>query len=177
MKVCRYDEGNTPVFSCPLSRLELRHRRQRWWACPYFKDAYKARTGQVAVGPDPKCRRCTTTRAASGRRGTSQRAFDFLEYIGDFTHVSRPADGRAGRQRGRLGNPGGRPEVDDAQQLEVRRPRTSLGDGYHNISHRSVDMVGIGPSRVRAAATTREYKAGATSINVSMPRQRGHAAP
>ena len=23
MKVCRYDEGNTPVFTCPISRLEL----------------------------------------------------------------------------------------------------------------------------------------------------------
>ena len=47
------------------------------------------------------------------------------------------------------------------------------GDGYHNISHRSVDMVGIGPSG-RGRRDESEY-AMAQRVNASLP-ELGHAA-
>jgi len=40
MKVCRYDEGNTAVFTCPLSWLELWHGWGGWSGCRFFREAY-----------------------------------------------------------------------------------------------------------------------------------------
>ena len=40
MKVCRYDEGNTPVFSCPYHGWSFA-TDGKLVGVPYFKDAYK----------------------------------------------------------------------------------------------------------------------------------------
>ncbi|GIT42360.1 MAG: hypothetical protein Ct9H300mP11_02960 [Chloroflexota bacterium] len=56
--------------------------------------------------------------------------------------------------------------MDHAQQLEVCAENFA-GDGYHNISHRSVDMVGIGPSG-QNRRDYGEYSPG-RRLNVSFP--------
>ena len=51
MKVCRYDEGNTPVFSCPYHGWSFA-TDGKLVGVPYFQGRLQGRAGQVAVGPD-----------------------------------------------------------------------------------------------------------------------------
>ena len=46
-----------------------------------------------------------------------------------------------------------------------------IGDRYHNISHRSVDMVGQGPSG--SGRRDMQEREGATALDISFP-ERGH---
>ena len=53
MKVCRYDEGNTPVFSCPYHGWSFA-TDGKLVGVPYFKDAYqetldKSKWGLISV--------------------------------------------------------------------------------------------------------------------------------
>ena len=169
MKVCRYDEGNTPVFSCPYHGWSFA-TDGKLVGVPYFKDAYKggldkSQWGLIEV---PQMHNYKGGIWASwDKHGPS-----FPEYMGDFTmYLDLLMDGRDGSE-------GGSEILGGVQKWTMPNnwkfaAENFAGDGYHNISHRSVDMVGIGPSGLgrRDAA---EYKAG-RRINVSMP-QRGHAA-
>ncbi len=49
MKVCRYDEGNTPVFTCPYHGWSY-GTDGRLVGVPYFREAYQREARQVAVG-------------------------------------------------------------------------------------------------------------------------------
>ena len=49
MKVCRYDEGNTPVFTCPYHGWSYAGDGSLV-GVPRYKDAYRGGAGQVAMG-------------------------------------------------------------------------------------------------------------------------------
>jgi phenylpropionate dioxygenase-like ring-hydroxylating dioxygenase large terminal subunit len=121
MKVCRYDEGNTPVFTCPY----------HGWS--YATD------GQL-VGVAQLC----------NYKGTIWATWDaaappFLEYLGEFKlFLDLSLDAWDGRE-------GGTEVLGGIQKWLIpcnwKFPAENFsGDSYHNISHRSVDLVGIGPS-------------------------------
>src|ERR1700745_2750632 len=97
MKVCRYDEGNTPVFTCPYHGWSYA-TDGTLVGVPYFREAYhgkldRSQLGLVEVGPDgPPVPRMPRRVQA----------------------LSRPRPGRVGRPRGRDGGARGCPEVDDS---------------------------------------------------------------
>jgi nitrite reductase/ring-hydroxylating ferredoxin subunit len=81
MKVCRYDEGSTPVFTCPYHGWSYGTDGQLV-GVPYFKEAYhdqldKSRWGLIEV---PQLRLYKGTVWASW----DPSAPPFLEYLGDF---------------------------------------------------------------------------------------------
>ena len=145
MKVCRYDEGNTPVFTCPY----------HGWSygldgslvgVPYFKEAYhselkKEEWGLVEVAQMINYK--STIWATWDKTAPS-----FHEYIGDMLfYLDELLDGRDG-------TPGGSEIISTPQKWITPAnwkfgAENVAGDGYHNISHRSVDLVGIGPSAGR----------------------------
>jgi phenylpropionate dioxygenase-like ring-hydroxylating dioxygenase large terminal subunit len=169
MKVCRYDEGNAPVFTCPY----------HGWSygldgalvgVPYFREAYhgaldKSRWGLVEVAQS-----CCY-------KGTVWATWDpaappFLEYLGDFAHyLDLTLDAWDGGE-------GGTEILGGVQKWRVpcnwKFPAENFsGDSYHNISHRSVDLVGIGPSG--AGRRDMPELLAARKLHVAFPRH-GHQA-
>jgi len=142
MKVCRYDEGNTPVFTCPYHGWSY-GLDGKLVGVPYFKDAYRSELkkdewGLVEVGQ------------MVNYKGTIWATWDkaapnFETYIGDaMLYLDILLDGRDG-------TPGGSEAIAGVQKWETQAnwksaAENACGDGYHNVSHRSVDLVGIGPS-------------------------------
>ena len=164
MKVCRYDEGNTPVFSCPYHGWSFA-TDGNLVGVPYFKDAYKGALDKSQWGliEVPQMHNYKGGIWASwDKNGPS-----FHEYMGDFTlYLDLLMDGRDGSE-------GGSEILGGVQKWTMPNnwkfaAENFAGDGYHNISHRSVDMVGIGPSGL-GRRDDAEYKAG-KRINVVMPQ-------
>ena len=141
MKVCRYDEGNTAIFTCPY----------HGWSygldgslvgVPHFKDYYfnelkKEEWGLVEV---PKM---------VNYKGTIWACWDkdapsFEEYMGGMLmYLDAVLDHRDGR-------PGGSEVV--GGMFKWRFPanwkfgaENQAGDHYHGISHRSEVLIGTGP--------------------------------
>ena len=150
MKVCRYDQGNTRRVHLPLPRLELLHRRQAgerpgsWSACP-------------ASSSLP--RRARPRRSGASRMSAASRTYkgtiwanwdagapDFLDWLGGMRALSRLRARSPRRPRGRRGGHRRHPEVAAAHATGSSPRENFIGDLYHDISHRSVDLVGIGPS-------------------------------
>ncbi len=97
---------------------------------------------------------------------------DFLDYLGDAVeHLDQALDCRDGR-------PGGSEVIGVHKWVFPANWKFAaenfLGDTYHNISHRSVDMIGIGPSAQRGAKGRRdnEYER-AHHVWVSFPQGHG----
>ena len=63
MKVCRYDEGNTPVFTCPYHGWSYA-TDGKLAGIPYFKDAYHGEIDWL------KLPNCASIRGRFGRLGT-----------------------------------------------------------------------------------------------------------
>ena len=142
MKVCRYDEGNTAVFTCPYHGWSYATDGQLV-GVPYFKEAYreeldKSRWGLIEVAQ------------LANYKGTiwanwDASAPDFADYLGDMkTYLDTALDSRDGSE-------GGSEVLVGIQKWVIPSnwkfaAENFSGDAYHNISHRSVDMVGIGPS-------------------------------
>ena len=169
MKVCRYDEGNTPVFSCPYHGWSFA-TDGKLVGVPYFKDAYqgsldKSKWGLIEV---PKMYNYKGSIWATWDKN----AASFLENLGDMKmFLDLLLDGRDGSE-------GGSEILGGVQKWTMpsnwKFPAENFaGDGYHNISHRSVDMVGIGPSG-QGRRDDAEMKGG-RRINLSFP-EGGHAA-
>ena len=169
MKVCRYDEGNTPVFSCPYHGWSFA-TNGKLVGVPYFKDAYqgsldKSKWGLIEV---PQMYNYKGSIWATWDKN----AASFLENLGHMRmFLDLLLDGRDGSE-------GGSEILGGVQKWTMpsnwKFPAENFaGDGYHNISHRSVDMVGIGPSG-QGRRDDAEMKGG-RRINVSFPES-GHAA-
>ena len=142
MKVCRYDEGNTAVFTCPYHGWSYGTDGQLV-GVPYFKEAYreeldKSRWGLIEVAQ------------LANYKGTIWANWDasapgFTSYLGDMkTYLDTALDSRDGSE-------GGSEVLVGIQKWIIPSnwkfaAENFSGDAYHNISHRSVDMVGIGPS-------------------------------
>ena len=142
MKVCRYDEGNTPVFTCPYHGWSYA-TDGRLVGVPYYKECYqeqlvKAEWGLVEV---PRLVNYKGTIWATW----DEAAPPFAEYLGGMkVHLDTLLDCRDGRE-------GGSEVLGGVQKWVVPcnwkfAAENFAGDAYHNISHRSVDLAGIGPS-------------------------------
>jgi phenylpropionate dioxygenase-like ring-hydroxylating dioxygenase large terminal subunit len=142
MKVCRYDEGNAAVFTCPYHGWSYAPDG-RLVGVPYWREAYhgtldRSRWGLAAVAQ--LCRYKGMVWA-----NWDPKAPSFLEYLGPFARfLDLVVDGWDGRE--------GQAEILGGVQKWLmpcnwKFPAENFsGDTYHNISHRSVDLVGIGPS-------------------------------
>ena len=167
MKVCRYDEGNTPVFTCPYHGWSFA-TDGKLVGVPYFKDAYhqeldKSKWGLIEV-----------PRIYNYKGGIwanwDESAPPFLDYIGGFKlYLDLLMDGWDGEE-------GGTEVFGGVEKWLVpcnwKFPAENfIGDRYHNISHRSVDLVGIGPSG--SGRRDLGERASARLLDVSFP-ERGH---
>ena len=167
MKVCRYDEGNTPVFTCPYHGWSYA-ADGKLVGVPFFKDSYheqldKSKWGLVEVAQ-------LATYRGSIWATWEPTAPPFIEYLGDFkmfydlsleawNGTDEPLEVLGGVQKWII-------------PCNWKFPAENFsGDSYHNISHRSVDMVGIGPSGTgRRDMAERTYS---RRLQVAFP-ERGH---
>ncbi len=167
MKVCRYDEGNTAVFTCPYHGWSY-GTDGRLVGVPYFREAYhstldRAQWGLVEVAQ--LCRYKKTVWATWDAAAPS-----FFDYLGDFRrYLDLTLDGWDGSD-------GGSEVLGGVQKWLIpcnwKFPAENFsGDSYHNISHRSVDLVGIGPSG-SGRRDTRERQM-ARRLQICFP-ERGH---
>jgi phenylpropionate dioxygenase-like ring-hydroxylating dioxygenase large terminal subunit len=149
MKVCRYDQGNTRLFTCPYHGWsygidgKLVERPGQLVGVPGFEQHYhgeldRAAWGLKAVGRVALYKGTIWANWDAG-------APDFLDWLGgmraclDFALDHR--DGSAG----------GSEAIGGIQKWRLNTnwkivAENFIGDLYHDISHRSVDLVGIGPS-------------------------------
>ena len=141
MKVCRYDEGNTPVFTCPYHGWSYAGDGSLV-GVPRYKDAYREELDKSQWG-------LVEVAQMANFHGAIWATWDptaptFEEYIGD----NEPG------QRMHLSKPDGNDA--DIESLGVIKwlfssnwkfgAENFLGDGYHGIpTHQSVQLVGINP--------------------------------
>ena len=138
MKVCRYDEGNTSVFTCPYHGWSY-GTDGRLVGVPFFRQAYHSTLDRSQNGLVEVAQLCCY-------KGTIWANWDpaapsFLEYLGDFRrYLDLSLDGWDGSE-------GGSEVLAGVQKWLIpcnwKFPAENFsGDSYHNISHRSVDLVG-----------------------------------
>src|SRR6478609_984137 len=142
MKVCRYDEGNTAVFTCPYHGWSF-GTDGRLVGVPFFREAYHSRLDRAKWGLVEVAQLCNYKGAIFAT--WDKEAPSFEEYLGPFTRfLDLQLDGWDGREaQAEL--------LCGVQKWRVpcnwKFPAENFsGDTYHNISHRSVDLAGIGPS-------------------------------
>jgi len=142
MKVCRYDEGNTREFMCPYHGWSY-GTDGALVGVPFAKDAYGAQLDRSRWG-------LIEVAQMKNYKGTIWATWDraappFLEYLGDYTlYLDLLLDAWDGRE-------GGTEVIGGTHKWLIpcnwKFPAENFsGDRYHGVSHRSVDMVGIGPS-------------------------------
>lgn len=149
MKVCRHDHGKAKVFTCPYHGWSFSNDGRlagvpgALVGVPHFEKAYRGelRREDWGLSRAPRLALYKGTIWASW----DERAPDFLDYLGDMRlYLDYALDGRDGA-------PGGSRVVAGVQKWRVNcnwkfAPENFIGDMYHDISHRSVDLVGIGPA-------------------------------
>jgi phenylpropionate dioxygenase-like ring-hydroxylating dioxygenase large terminal subunit len=157
MKVCRYDAGNTRAFTCPYHGWSysidgaLVEVPGQLIGVPGFNDHYHGELDKRAWGlvPCPKVK---------NYKGTIWACWDpsapsFEEYLGDMRlYLDACLDHRDG-------SPGGSEILGGVQKWRMPcnwkfPPENFIGDHYHDISHRSVNLVGIGPSEGKGRRDT-----------------------
>jgi len=148
MKVCRYDEGNTPVFSCPYHGWsystdgKLVSVPGELIGVPQFATAYhgeleKENWGLVSV---PKLKNYKGSIWASWDKN----APEWEDYMGGMRLcLDDMLDYRDGRE-------GGSEIIGGVQKWLLPcnykfATENFIGDGYHGISHRSEILIGTGP--------------------------------
>ena len=148
MKVCRYDHGNTPVFSCPYHGWSystdgnLVSVPGELIGVPQFATAYHGELEKEEWGliSAPK----TVNRYGAIFACWDKEAPSFEDYMGGMIHKLDAAFA------GEDGEPGGAEVVAGVQKFIIPSSwmygaENFSPDGYHNISHRSVDLAGISP--------------------------------
>ncbi|MGH7845125.1 MAG: aromatic ring-hydroxylating oxygenase subunit alpha [Candidatus Binatia bacterium] len=140
MKVCRYDEGNTILFTCPFHGWSY-DTEGKLVGVPHFKEAYhealdKSQWGLVEVAQ------------LANYKGSIWATWDpkapsFLDWLGDYEPILAPLfDGDDGREGGT--------EVLGVHKWRMptnwKFPATSFGgDAAHAISHKSTHVADYGP--------------------------------
>ncbi|MGK2872644.1 MAG: aromatic ring-hydroxylating oxygenase subunit alpha [Alphaproteobacteria bacterium] len=149
MKVCRYDQGNTRVFTCPYHAWSysvdgnLTSAPGGLAGVPQYKAIYHDELDKSQWGLVPVAK-------IANYKGTiwatwDEKAPEFENYIGGMKlYLDAVLDHRDGR-------PGGSEIIGGIQKWKVPSnwkfgAENFIGDLYHITSHRSVDMVSIGPS-------------------------------
>ena len=167
MKVCRYDDGNTTVFTCPYHGWSY-GTDGTLVGVPYFREAYHSELDKAKWGLVEVAQLCCYKGTVWANWDAS--APSFLEYLGEFRRfLDLILDGWDGRE--------GQAELLGGVQKWLipcnwKFPAENFsGDSYHNISHRSVDLVGVGPS----GRSRRDYSElnAARKLHVAIP-DRGH---
>ncbi len=155
MKVCLYDEGNTNVFTCPY----------HGWS--YGLDGTLAGVpmkNKLYADLDTSQWPLIEVAQMVNYKGTiwatwDATAPDFPDYLGEAkAHLDLVLDARDGREGGSEVFCGVHKWV---APCNWKFPSENFaGDSYHNISHASVDQIGIGPSAAKGTKGRRddEYK-------------------
>ncbi|HUJ77365.1 MAG TPA: aromatic ring-hydroxylating dioxygenase subunit alpha [bacterium] len=174
MKVCRYDEGNSPLFTCSYHSWSYT-TDGKLAGVPMYQQLYEGELdkAQWSLIEVPQL---------TNYKGTLWATWDpqappFLEYLGDARlHLDHVLDCRDGR-------PGGSEVFGGVHKWIIPAnwkfaAENFCGDTYHNPSHRSVDLVGIGPSAAAGAKGRRDDElAGSQHVWVSLPQGHGiHSA-
>jgi phenylpropionate dioxygenase-like ring-hydroxylating dioxygenase large terminal subunit len=168
MKVCRYDEGNTPLFTCPFHAWSFA-TDGALVGVPMAKEIYpdldRSKWGLVEVAQ------------MANYKGSIWATWDptapsFETYLGEaIVHLDRVLDSRDGGS-------GGSEVLGGIQKWVVPSnwkfgAENFLGDMYHSVSHRSVDLTGIGPSARSGAKGRRDPKASGDYFWFSFPQGHG----
>jgi phenylpropionate dioxygenase-like ring-hydroxylating dioxygenase large terminal subunit len=146
MKVCRFDEGNAAEFPCPYHGWTYANDGALIDA-PFARPEFdRSRWGLVEVAQ------------LENYKGAIWATWDpdappFLDYIGGYRlYLDLMLDGWDGSDHGATEGREGATEVIGGIHKWLipcnwKFPAENFsGDRYHNVSHRSVDLVGIGPS-------------------------------
>jgi phenylpropionate dioxygenase-like ring-hydroxylating dioxygenase large terminal subunit len=174
MKVCRYDEGNTALFTCPYHSWSYTNDG-RLAGVPLYDSLYEGvlDKSQWSLIEVPRMAVYKGTVWASWDAA----APDFLEYLGAAKqHLDQVLDCRDGREGGSEVIGGVHKWIIPANWKFAAE--NFCGDTYHNPSHRSVDLIGIGPSAAAGVKGRRDDElAGSQHIWVSLPQGHGiHSA-
>ena len=157
MKVCRYEQGNTSLFVCPYHSWSYT-TDGKLQGVPLYRALYEGTLNrdEWSLIEVPKLALYKGTVWASW----DPAAPDLLDYLGGAVdHLDQVLDCRDGR-------PGGSEVIGVHKWIFPSNWKFAaenfLGDTYHNPSHRSVDMIGIGPSAQRGQKGRRdnEYNKG-----------------
>ncbi len=174
MKVALYDEGNTRMFTCPYHAWSY-SLDGKLTGVPMHDAIYQGRLDKSQWG-------LIQPPHVTNYKGTiwanwDPDAPDFLTYLGEAkTHLDLALDSRDGRE-------GGSEVIGGITKWIVpcnwKLPAENfMGDTYHNPSHRSVDMIGIGPSARSDVKGRRDNElAKARHVWISFPQGHGvHSA-
>ena len=142
MKVCQYDHGNTQLFTCPYHSWSYT-TEGKLFGVPQFKSLYegclqKEDWSLIEVAK-------LVNYKGSIWATWDKDAPDFLTYLGGAKeHLDLALDCRDGREGGSEVLLGVHKWIIPCNWKFAAE--NFLGDTYHNVSHRSVDLIGIGPS-------------------------------
>ena len=168
MKVCRYDEGNTTVFTCPYHGWSFACDGQLV-GVPHDRAAYRGQLDRSQWGLVEVAQMATYKGSVWATWDAS--APPLMTYLGDMRrYLDVLLDARDGSE-------GGSEILGGIQKWHMPSnwkfaAENFAGDAYHNISHRSVDLVGIGPS----GRGRRDWERDDTlALNISIP-EGGHSA-
>lgn len=142
MKVCHYDHGNTPLFTCPYHSWSYT-TDGKLFGVPQYKNIYEGcldkEDWSLIEVPKMEIYKGTVWASWDGN------APDLLTYLGDARlHLDLALDCRDGREGGSEVLFGVHKWITPCNWKLAAE--NFLGDTYHNVSHRSVDLIGIGPS-------------------------------
>jgi phenylpropionate dioxygenase-like ring-hydroxylating dioxygenase large terminal subunit len=169
MKVCRYEQGNTPAFTCPYHRWTFA-TDGKLQAVPQYKELYEGH-----MNPDDwsLVEVAKLVIYKSSIWATWDRdAPEFLDYLGGArAHLDEVLNCRDGREGG-------------SECIGVHKwifgsnwkfpAENFAGDMYHAVSHQSVEMVGIGPSAQAGVKERRDDELlNARLLYVSSPEGHG----
>ncbi len=152
MKVCQYDNGNTQLFTCPYHSWSYT-TEGKLFGVPQYKQLYEGclNKDEWSLIEVAKMAIYKGTVWATWDKD----APDFLAYLGDAkAHLDLALDCRDGREGGSEVLVGIHKWV--APYNWKLAAENFLGDTYHNVSHRSVDLIGIGPSAQAGAKGRRD---------------------
>ncbi|HEY5340931.1 MAG TPA: aromatic ring-hydroxylating dioxygenase subunit alpha [Candidatus Aquilonibacter sp.] len=170
MKVCRYDQGNTTLFTCPYHAWSYA-TDGRLVGVPLYEQIYagimdkeSAPLIEVAQMVDYKGTIWATW---------DPRAPTFDAYMGAaLPYLDLVLDSRDGRS-------GGSEVLHGVQKWIIPSnwkfsAENFSGDRYHNVSHRSADDVGISPSaRTGVKGRRDQYTPGSKNVLVTFPQGHG----
>jgi phenylpropionate dioxygenase-like ring-hydroxylating dioxygenase large terminal subunit len=169
MKICRYEQGHTSTFTCPYHSWSYA-TDGKLQGVPLYNTLYEGILDRADWSLIEVAKLANYKGAIWAT--WDPEAPDFLAYLGDAKdHLDQVLDCRDGRDGG-------------SEVIGVHKwifpanwkfaAENFLGDTYHNSSHRSVDMVGIGPSAASGTKGRRDDEMEkAQHIWVSFPQGHG----
>jgi phenylpropionate dioxygenase-like ring-hydroxylating dioxygenase large terminal subunit len=170
MKVCRYDQGNANLFTCPYHKWSYT-TEGKLQGVPQYGALYEGsldKSEHSLIEPPQM-----VNYKGSIWASWDPEAPEFLDYLGAMKdHLDIALDCRDGRE-------GGSEVFGGVQKWIVPcnwkiSAENFLGDSYHAPSHASVEMVGIGPSGRSGATGRRDNElAGGHELWVSFPGGHG----